>query len=171
MSGEPESWLGGAIEGVEPQLMPVAHALVQVGRDLERVAANVTPEELWARPGGAAPIGFHLQHVAGVLDRLFTYARGEELSPEQVRSMRGEGEHGEPPLDAAALLREALASIDRSLAQVRATPAASLLEPRHVGRKRLPSNVLGLLYHGAEHATRHTGQLVTTLKILRGSRG
>ena len=68
----------------------------------------------------------------------------------------------------ASLVAEARAAIDRSLEQVRATPAASLLEPRHVGRKRLPSNVLGLLYHGAEHATRHTAQIVTTLKVIRG---
>ena len=45
---------------------------------------------------------------------------------------------------------------------------ASLLEPRAVGRQRLPSTVLGLLYHAAEHATRHTGQAVTTTTILRG---
>ena len=78
MTNTPEAWLGGPIEGVTPHLMPVAHALVQVGRDVERLA-DLTPDELWARPGGAASVGFHLKHVAGVLDRLLTYARGEAL--------------------------------------------------------------------------------------------
>ena len=163
-----ESWLEGAPEGVNGYLMPVAHALVQARRDLVKVTADLTSEELWQRPGGAAPIGFHLQHVAGVLDRLYTYARNEELGPGQLQALRGEGQPGDPPRDATALVAEARAAIDRSLEQVKATPAAALFEPRHVGRKRLPSNVLGLLYHGAEHATRHTGQIVTTLKILRG---
>ena len=77
----------------------------------------------------------------------------------------------EPPADAAALVRDARAAIDRALDQVRATPPASLLEPRAVGRQRLPSAVLGLLYHAAEHATRHAGQAVTTAAILRGGAG
>ncbi len=168
MGGGTESWLEGAHEGVDGYLMPVAHALVQARRDLEQATADLTLEELWQRPGGAAPIGFHLQHVAGVLDRLYTYARNEELRPEQLQALRSEGQAGDPPRDAAALVAGARAAIDRSLEQVRATPAAALLEPRHVGRKRLPSNVLGLLYHGAEHATRHTAQIVTTLKVIRG---
>jgi uncharacterized damage-inducible protein DinB len=164
----PEAWLSGPVEGVLPHLVPVAHALVQVRRDLEAAAAGLTPEQLWARPGGAASVGFHLRHVAGVLDRLLTYARAEELTEEQMRALRNEGQPGEPPADAAALVRDARAAIDRALDQVRATPPASLLEPRAVGRQRLPSTVLGLLYHAAEHATRHTGQAVTTTAILRG---
>jgi hypothetical protein len=47
--------------------------------------------------------------------------------------------------------------------------AAALLEERAVGRARLPATVLGLLFHGAEHTTRHVGQLVTTLKMVRGT--
>ena len=166
MSGVPEAWLGGPIEGVTPYLMPVAHALVQAARDIERVA-SLTTEEVWARPGGAASVGFHLGHVAGVLDRLLTYARGEELSEEQMRALRDEGQPGNPPPDAAALVAAARAAIARALEQVRSTAGASLLEPRVVGRKRLPSTALGLLYHAAEHATRHTGQAVTTASILR----
>jgi uncharacterized damage-inducible protein DinB len=163
----PEAWLGGPIDGVTPYLLPVAHALVQVGRDVEGLA-QLSPDELWARPGGAASISFHLRHVAGVLDRLLTYARGEELRDEQKAALRAEGEPGEPPADAATLVREARAAVDRALAQVRATPPDSLLEPRGVGRRQLPSTVLGLLYHAAEHAARHTGQALTTAKVVRG---
>jgi len=166
MSDAPEAWLGGSIDGVTPLLMPVAHALVQVGQDVERVA-DLAPDELWARPGGAASVGFHLKHVAGVLDRLLTYARGADLGEVQLRTLRDEGHPGEPPADTATLLRGARTAIQRALDQVRTTTPETLLEPRAVGRKRLPSTVLGLLYHAAEHATRHAGQAVTTATILR----
>jgi uncharacterized damage-inducible protein DinB len=161
-----EAWLEGPLAAVDPYLMPVAHGLVQVGRDLERVA-DLTPAQLWARPGGAASVGFHLKHVAGVLDRLPTYARGEDLSPEQMKALQAEGDPGDPPADAATLVRRARAAVESALAQVRATPREALLEPRGVGRRRLPSNVLGLLHHAAEHATRHAGQAVTTAIIVR----
>ena len=159
-----EAWLEGPLEGVDPYLMPIAQALVQVGRDLERLA-SVSPEALWGRPGGAASVGFHLRHVAGVLDRLLTYARGEPLGEAQMEALRAEGEPGDPPADAQALVREARAAVERALAQVRATPREALLEPRGVGRRQLPSNVLGLLHHAAEHAVRHTGQALTTARI------
>jgi uncharacterized damage-inducible protein DinB len=159
-----EAWLEGPLEGVDPYLMPVAHGLVQVGRDLEKVA-DLTAAQLWDRPGGAASVGFHLKHVAGVLDRLPTYARGEPLSERQAEALRTETEPADA--DASALVREARTAVENALAQVRATPRAALLEPREVGRRRLPSTVLGLLHHAAEHATRHTGQAATTATIAR----
>lgn len=168
MADAPEAWLRGPIEGVDPHLMPVAHALVQAGEDLEHAAADLSAEELWARPGGAASIGFHIRHIAGVLDRLLTYARGEMLREEQLRAIRREGEPGEPPEEAAALVRATRAAIERALEQVRRTPRETLLETRAVGRQKLPSTVLGLLFHAGEHTTRHTGQVITTAKIVRG---
>jgi uncharacterized damage-inducible protein DinB len=163
-----EAWLEGPIEGVDPILMPIAQALVQVGRDVERLA-ELAPETVWARPGGAASVGFHLKHVVGVLDRLLTYARGQTLTAEQQAALRAEGEPGDPPKDAVALVAEARAALERALAQVRATPREALLEPRGVGRKQLPSTVLGLLHHAAEHAVRHAGQALTTARIVRGA--
>jgi uncharacterized damage-inducible protein DinB len=162
-----EAWLEGPLEGVDPFLMPIAHALVQVGRDVAPLA-DLPPEPLWARPGGAASVGFHLKHVAGVLDRLLTYARGEPLDEGQKAALRAEAEPGEAPPDAAALVGAARAAVERALAQVRATSRETLLEPRGVGRRQLPSTVLGLLHHAAEHAVRHTGQALTTARIGRG---
>jgi hypothetical protein len=37
-----------------------------------------------------------------------------------------------------------------------------------VGRAKLPATTLGLLFHAAEHTQRHVGQLMTTLKVVRG---
>ena len=84
----PEVWLRGPVPGVDRALMPVAHALLQAREGVERVTAEATPDELWQRPGGAASAGYHLQHLAGSLDRLFTYARGEPLDDAQRAALR-----------------------------------------------------------------------------------
>jgi uncharacterized damage-inducible protein DinB len=163
----PEPWLRGPVPGVPPLLMPAAHALLQVSEDVERAAAGLTPEELWARPGGAAAVGFHLRHIAGSLDRLFTYARGEALNEAQRATLAVEGDPGAPPATADSLVAAALRALHGAIAELRSTPSDSLAERRFVGRAQLPSTVLGLLFHAAEHAQRHAGQLVTTAKIVR----
>lgn len=166
----PEFWLRGPVENVPPLLMPVAHALLQSRADLRNAAGELSPDEVWHCPGGAASVGFHLRHIRGSLDRLFTYSRGQSLDAEQLAAMREEKSPGVPP----ATARELLASIDvavenalRSLAEV---SEAELLRARTVGRAQLPSNVLGLLFHAAEHTQRHTGQVITTSKVIRGQR-
>lgn len=164
-----EAWLRGAIDGVDPLVMPVAHALVQAREDIERLAATVPSDHVWARPGGAASIGFHARHLGGALDRLFTYARGEQLSDAQKAFARTEAEPGEPPVTLDAVVKETGVLIDRAMEQLRATQRAELTAERKVGRAGLPSSVLGLLFHAAEHCTRHAGQAVTTAKILAGS--
>jgi uncharacterized damage-inducible protein DinB len=164
---DPEVWLRGAVEGFPPLLMPVVHALLQVREDVRRLADTVPDEHLWTRPGAAASIGFHLRHTGGALDRLFTYARGEQLSDAQKRALAAEGAPGEPPATLADLSAELDAAIERALAQLRATSADGLLVERRVGRAGLPSNVLGLLFHAAEHSTRHVGQAITTARVLR----
>jgi len=146
--------------------MPVAHALIQARDELERMASQIPAEHVWLRPGGAASIGFHVKHLGAALDRLFTYARGERLSDAQKEVFRMEPEPGDPPAALADLVKEATVQIDRALDQLRRTAGDQLLEHRGVGRAQLPSNVLGLLFHAAEHSTRHTGQLITTAKIV-----
>ncbi len=167
MSAPPEFWLRGPVPGFSPTLLPVAHSLLQVREEVAREAAALTPAELWVRPGGAASAGFHLRHLAGSLDRLLTYARGEGLTEAQLAFLRAEGEPGEPPAEAEELLRVARSAIERALEQVRGTPEATLPEPRRVGRAGLPSTVLGLLFHAAEHTQRHLGQIVATAKVVR----
>ena len=156
----------GPVEGIDPMLMPVAHALIQAREDLERVASTIPHEQVWLQPGGAASIGFHVKHLGAALDRLFTYARGERLTETQKEAFRSEAEAGDPPATLPTLVEQTAAQIDRALDQLRRTTREQLLEHRGVGRAQLPSNVLGLLFHGAEHSTRHAGQLITTAKIL-----
>ena len=156
----------GPIEGIAPLLMPAAHALVQARDELQRLVSHIPPEHVWLTPGGAASIGFHVKHLGAALDRLFTYARGERLSDAQKDAFRAEGEPGDPPAALADLVKDASAQIDRALDQLRRTAEDQLLDHRGVGRAQLPSNVLGLLFHAAEHSTRHAGQVITTAKIL-----
>jgi putative YjhG/YagF family dehydratase len=163
----PEVWLRGPIEGISPALQPVAHALLQALEDIERIAPSLSHDELWAMPGGAASIGFHLRHIAGTLDRLLTYARGESLSERQREALAAE-KTVTREVGAGELLELCRAAIARAMDQVRSTPDDSLDEPRAVGRAALPSTVRGLLFHAAEHTTRHVGQIITTLKVLRG---
>lgn len=164
---EPEAWLRGPLPDVDPYLMPAAHALVQSGEDLAQAVEGLGAEQLWARPGGAASVGFHLRHIPGALDRLLTYARGETLTEAQRAAARAEEARIEG--DPEALLSAARKGIEQALAQIRATPRESLLDARPVGRAGLPSTVLGLVFHAAEHTQRHTGQVIATAKAVRGS--
>lgn len=166
MAGLPEVWLRGPVAGVPAALQPVAHALLWALEDLERLVAPLTPAELWARPGGAASVGFHVRHLTGALDRLFTYARAEPLSDAQKAALLREKDDAQGD-GAAALLAAARAGIASALEQLRRTDPATLDDPREVGRARLPSTLRGLLTHGAEHAVRHAGQIATTARVVR----
>jgi uncharacterized damage-inducible protein DinB len=161
-----EAWLAGPIEGIDAYLMPAAHAFVQARTELEAAVTGLTPEQLWASPGGAASVGFHLRHVAGATDRLLTYARAGALSEAQLAVAKAEKEPA-PELDVARLLADLATAIDAALAQLRGTPRESLLDGREVGRAKLPVTVLGLLFHAADHAQRHAGQAIATAKLAR----
>ncbi len=167
---QPEPWLRGAVAGIPAFLQPAAHAFIMSIEDCEAAVLDLPPDRLWVEHQGAASIGFHLRHLAGATDRLLTYARGEALTADQKAFMLTERKPGEPALGAASLIDGWRAAVDRALAQLTATPESSLLDFRGVGRAQLPSNVLGLLFHAAEHASRHTGQVVTTAKILKAPR-
>ena len=164
---EPEVWLRGPIEHVAPMLQPVAHSLLQCRNEVHATLPSLGPADVWARPGGAASIGYHVRHAVGSLDRLLTYARGEQLTEAQLAAMRGERRAEERDGIQDALVAEFDAAVERALAQVRATDPSTLLEPREVGRARLPSTVIGLLFHAAEHTQRHVGQLATTAKVVQ----
>ena len=127
----------------------------------------LSPSDLWARPCETASVGFHIRHATGSLDRLFTYARGEGLSPEQRAFLDSEATPGSPQAQAAELASAFEQQVSRALEQLRRTPESTLLEARGVGRLQLPSTVLGLLFHAAEHTQRHVGQIVTTAKLVQ----
>ena len=160
-----EAWLTGPIAGVDPLLMPPAHSFRQVQQEIPDLLEGLTVAQLWARPAGSASIGFHAVHLAGATERLLTYARGEQLSPPQLA--KAKAEQNVDGLDAAELVAIVHAAMNDALEQLRQTRREVLADPREVGRQRLPSTVLGLVFHAAEHATRHAGQISTLKKIVK----
>ncbi len=168
MTEQLEVWQRGPIVGVEPMLMPAAHALLQTYQDVERAVRDLAVEDVWLSVGGAPSIGFHLRHLAGSTDRLFTYARGERLNDVQRAFLASEKNTGEAT---CTLLRELREVIDACVERLRTTPAGALLEVRTIGRAAIPTNVIGLVFHAAEHAQRHAGQVVTTATIVRSGVG
>lgn len=159
-----EPWLRGPISGVPPVVAPVLYAFIQAREDLAEHTAGLTVEQIWTRPLGLAPVGFQLRHIAGSLDRLGTYLMGQPLDEAQMAALRTEMEPG-PSRE------ELLAGVNRALAlaeeRIRSIDPASLTQPRVVGRKRLPTTVVGLLVHIAEHTQRHVGQAISAAKLIR----
>ena len=173
-----EAWLSGPIPEIDPLLLPAAHALVQARTDILDASSTLGAVQLWAKPGGAASVGFHLLHVAGSIDRLLTYARGDQLDGSQRAALEEERAIGAFTLNAenpqgtprshASLVKGVGVAIETALATYANTDRATLHAPRLVGRTGLPSTVFGLHFHIAEHTQRHTGQIVTTARIVRG---
>src|SRR3954452_19557826 len=157
-----EWWQRGPIEGVPAVLQPVAHMLLQVQESTGELVENLTMAQWNARPAGVASCAFHVRHMAGVIDRLFTYARGEMLNDEQYAVLKSEGE----PMragEAASVLAALDARVTAAVEELRAMDVATLGDYRVVGRAKLPSTIIGCLVHGAEHAMRHVGQLSVTV--------
>lgn len=163
-----EWWQRGRVEGVPDLLQPVAHILLQVRETIGELVDGLAESEWNARPGGVAAPSFHVRHITGVIDRLFTYARGELLTEEQLASMRSEGD-ALSAVDIPAMLRALDARIDDAVNELRAIDVSTLAQWRGVGRTQLPSTVIGCLVHGAEHSMRHVGQLSVTLRVAKSS--
>lgn len=168
MTHPPEVWLRGPIAGIQPLLQPAAHTLQQVGEDVIPIVQHLTPDQLWARPGGAASIGFHLAHLPGSIDRLLTYSRSEPLDDDQLAALAAERTVHEDRPELTRLLARFAAGLEAAVDYLRTVPPDSLLLPREVGRKRLPSTTLGLIIHAAEHSSRHAGQIVTLTRVVHG---
>lgn len=165
MSSLPEVWLRGPLPNVPGLLQPVAHALLQSKEEIFEMMNNFDDALLWKQPDGLASVGFHLQHICGVQDRLFTYAKAETLTQQQLEYLATEGNQDET-VTINNLLENLNKQTGKSIEQLIKTDVNTLTETRGVGRKQLPTTVIGLLVHAAEHTMRHTGQLLVTVKIL-----
>jgi len=161
---KPEVWLRGPVENIPALLQPAAHAILQAREEVNALMKTFPEEKLWEKPSGAASVGFHLLHLSGVLDRLFTYAKGNPLSEEQLAALKQETQPHDVTVE--QLVNNFNEQVDKAIKQLSKTPENTLLDKRGVGRAQLPSNVLGLLFHAAEHTMRHTGQLLVTARIL-----
>jgi len=163
----PEVWLRGPVENIPDLLQPVAHALLQAREEINEMLTNFPEDHLWDKPAGVASVGFHLQHLTGVLDRLFTYAKSKALNEDQLDYLSKEGKADEYNLNLQQLIESFIEKTDKTLEELSAINEETLKEPRGVGRSQLPSTVLGLLFHSAEHTMRHVGQLYVTVKVIK----
>ncbi len=159
----PEPWLRGTLTDAPPVLRAVLHALELASEDLERWCGSLTDAEVNARPYGLPPVAFQIRHIARSIDRLLTYAEGQQLNHSQIDLLNAEMESG----TREDLSRELRAALANAAQRIRSFAPAVLNEPRKVGRKALPTTVAGLLVHIADHTQRHVGQAVTTVKVLK----
>lgn len=164
MSTQPEPWLRGTHTELSAVMRAVVHALELCREDLDKWCGSLSDVALHARPAELSPIAFHLRHIVRSLDRLLTYAEGRQLSAEQLAALRAEPDPGGKRDD---LFSELHQGIDEAIRRIRNFEGADLRETRGVGRKALPTTVGGLLVHCADHTQRHTGQAVTTAKLVQ----
>ena len=162
----PEVWLRGPIENIPSLLQPVAHALLQAREEVNELMKDFPDELLWVKPAGAASTGFHLQHLSGVLDRLFTYANGKGLSEQQFGALKAEGD-AQTKITPSDLVQAFNQQVDKALEELQRKDEQRLTEYRSVGRAQLPSTVIGLLFHATEHTMRHLGQLIVTVRVVK----
>lgn len=165
-----EVWQRGPVENVPDLLQPVAHALLQAVEDARRYTANLSNDFLWEKPYGVASVGFHLNHLTGVVDRLFTYADNKKLSEEQLLFMKAEENPDSHSAEVTHLVEAFDKRVQEAVVFLQKTSTADLTEFRGLGRAQLPTTKLGLLFHAAEHSQRHIGQLLVTVKILKGEK-
>ena len=161
-----EWWQRGPVDGIPAVLQPIAHILLQVRESVGAIVEPLTEEEWNARRAGVASAAFHVRHMTGVIDRLFTYARGNGLSAEQFAAIQSEGLDLRTA-DVSGVLGALSARVDAAVDELRTIDVTTLSDFRGVGRAQLPSTVIGCLVHGAEHAMRHVGQLSVTARIVR----
>lgn len=164
-----EVWMRGPIAGLDPLLQPIAHTILQAREEVNLVMIDFPDELIWEKPAGVASVSFHLQHLSGVLDRLFTYANNQILNEDQLELLALESDNTQY-LTVKGLLTRFNNQVNKSLTQLKHIDEKTLLEPRGIGRKQLPTNQLGLLFHAAEHTQRHIGQLFVTVRVLKNSK-
>jgi len=163
-----EPWLRGTHTNLPATIRAVVHALELSREDVEHWCQPLSDDALNARPAAnpdpLAPVAFHVRHIVRTLDRLLTYAEGHQLSPDQLAALKTELDPGATNTELFAEFRK---GIDDAMRRLQIFVNADLEQPRAVGRKALPTTVGGLLVHCADHTQRHTGQAITTAKIVQ----
>lgn len=163
---QPEVWLRGPIEGIPALLQPVALALLQTVEELHFWLSDFPEDKLWDQPSGRASVAFHLQHLTGVLDRMLTYAKAEKLNENQFKYLKLEGVYIDV-ISVNELINAFEDKVEEALNYLKTVNPETITQTRTVGRKELPSTLLGLLFHAAEHSQRHMGQLLVTVSVLK----
>ena len=164
-----EPWLSGTYSDVPAVGRAVLHALDLALDDITKWTEGLTDSEAHANPLGLPSVAFHLRHIARSVDRILTYAEGNQLTVEQLAQLKSEqGSNEQETL--AALIAEVEISFSNATGRIRILATADFNTFRGVGRKQLPTSIGGALIHVADHTQRHVGQVVTTAKVLKALR-
>ncbi|MGC1463496.1 MAG: DinB family protein [Terracidiphilus sp.] len=167
-----EPWLRGTHSDVPAVGRAVLHALDLALDDLTNWTEGLTDAEVHSEPLGLPSVAFHLRHIARSTDRILSYGEGNQLTSEQLAALKTEQtkaeQTGEESL--AALLAAVEVSFNNAADRIRVLATANFETFRGVGRKQLPTTIGGALIHVADHTQRHTGQIVTTAKVLKALR-
>lgn len=158
-----EPWMRGPIEGISPPVAPVFYCFEQVREDLAKYTDGLTREQLW-KAFDRASVGFHIRHLGGSVERLSAYLAGKQLSEAQLAALKQEWDPNE---DLSALLTKVNAQFAACQEQLRVLDPSTIYDRRTVGRRALPTTVIGLIVHICEHTQRHLGQAITLIKLLR----
>jgi len=164
----PEPWLRGTLTEIPPVQRAILHALELATEDLRRWCGGLDDAELNARPADIAPVAFHIRHIARSLDRLLTYAEGNQLSREQITAMKTEMQ---PGATAKELFEELESALNSSRERILKFSAENFPQPRPIGSQQMPTTLGGILVHVADHTQRHVGQAITTAKIAKTNAG
>jgi uncharacterized damage-inducible protein DinB len=159
-----EPWLRGTHSELPAVLRAVVHAFELSNEDIHRWTSDLSESELHTSPYGLTSIAYHLRHIPRSLDRLLTYAEGGQISIEQILALKTESDS---EVSREQLWSEFDAGLAAATQRVLALATADLNQPRGVGKRQLPTTVGGLLVHLADHTQRHTGQIITTAKLLK----
>ena len=161
-----EFWLAGPIPNIPEALQSAIHELLQSERALTKYTMDFPKELLWAKVAGRASVGFHMNHMTGVLDRMMTYAKSESLTDQQFQFLKQEGTFN-LETEVEDLREQFSLKVAEALAYFKTIRVRKLTEIRTVGRRKLPSTVIDLLFHAAEHSQRHIGRLLVTVCFLK----
>jgi uncharacterized damage-inducible protein DinB len=157
-----EPWLRGTHTKLPAVPRQILHALELTTEDHQRWCSALTAAELEATPYGLPSVAFQMRHIVRSLDRLLTYAEGHQLTSTQLDALRSEHQ----PSPREALEAEFRSGLTSATTRILAFHPTDFEAARHVGRDRLPTTLAGLLIHCAEHTQRHSGQMVTTAKLI-----
>lgn len=166
MSKREEVWQRNEpVDGLLPIFQPLAFTLLEAKEEIEIFLEGFPEALLYERPANCASVAFHLKHIAGFLDRIFTYAEGKMLDEKQLEYL-GEEESTATVATLSQLIASTGNSILDAVEKLKSIPEGQIFVPRELGRSRIPVTAWGLYVHAAEHTMRHVGQLLVTTRVL-----
>ena len=160
-----EPWLTGKLAQDHPIRAALLYSFEHARSDLRRHTGDLNDEAIWRSYGHVAPVGFHIRHIAGSVERLMTYTQGEQLTEQQLHDLKAEEGRELTKAQLFDLLETKLAAAEVALRRI---SVDKLDEVREIGRNRIPVPLGVLLVHIAEHTQRHVGAAIVTAKLARG---